>query len=98
MDFVAELARIPPDMTSATPAYDLGWRQYCHEAAHDLALAAQANSVSKALKQRTSQYAKDRRSANTEAGIGSAAAAAMLMLACKSLSKGEIPDLSLRST
>ena len=91
--YAAELARVTPELTDEITADDgLSWRHYCEEAAHDLEFAALATSVSNALKQQEDRYAEDRRPDGTKGSHGRSAAAGMLMLACRALSRGRKPD------
>jgi hypothetical protein len=75
----------------ATAPDDLSWLRYCHDAACDLGRAAEAESVSDALKQHEDQYAADAHTDGTEGSSGRTAAAKMLMLACQALSASKNP-------
>ena len=92
MQLAAELAQATPEPEEgATALYGLSRQRYCREAAHDLKDAAQAKSVSDALKQQKNKYAADTHADDTDDRRGRAAAAKMLMLACQALSEGEKP-------
>jgi hypothetical protein len=86
--YSAELTRETSEVTNGTTSDDVvGWSHYCEEAAHDLHFAALATSVSDVLKQLEDRYAEDKRPDGTRGSQGRSAAAEMLMLACRALSR-----------
>jgi hypothetical protein len=87
--YAAELTRESSELTNEITSDDaVSWRDYCEEAAHDLDFAALATNVSRALKQLEDWYAEDKRPDGTRGSQGRSAAAEMLMLACRALSRG----------
>jgi hypothetical protein len=86
--YAAELTRVTSELADEITSDDaVSWRHYCEEAANDLDFAALATSVSDALKHQEDRYAEDSRPDGTKGSLGRTAAAEMLMLACRALSR-----------
>jgi hypothetical protein len=93
MQYAAELTRMTSELADEITSDDaVSWRHYCQEAAHDLDFVALATSVSDALEQKEVRYAEDRRPDGNRGSHGRSAAAEMLMLACRALSRGRKTD------
>jgi hypothetical protein len=87
--YAAELTLVTSELADEVTSDDaVSWRHYCEEAARDLHFAALATSVSDDLKQLENRYAEDRRPDGARGSQERSAAAEMLMLACRALTRG----------